>query len=154
MKDLKEFIKTTLQEFLNDKINEDKYKKEYLNYHGDLIGFDDKWKNLFNTDFKNGGLINIPEYVELSRLINVDDEIKKDKNLHWIRRTDEYLFYDKDWIFLVEPKIDKNTKIIRIKTHKSNIDMEKTIVQNLTFDYEKEITLKNISLIKYDVINY
>ena len=155
--EMKQFIKTTIGDFLNESLifkEKDKYKQEYLNYHGNLIGFNDKWEKLTNTNFKDGGLINMPEYVELSRLINDKGEIKKDKNFHWVRTTDEHLFYDKDWIFLVDTKIDKNTKIIRIKTHKSNIDMEKTIIQNLTFDYEGEITLKNINIIKYDVINY
>lgn len=131
-----------------------KYKKEYVNYHGDIEGFDDKWDNLFNKKFNDGGLMDIPEYVELSRLVNIVGELKMNKNLHWIRTSDEYLFYDRDWLFLSDVKIDDNTKILRIKTHKSNINLEQTIIQNLTFDYEKEITLKDINLENYEIIKY
>lgn len=133
----------------------EKYKNEYINFHGDIEGFDNKWNNIFNK-FNNGGLMDIPEYIDLSRLVNIteDNKIKKDKNIHWVRTSDEYLFYDKDWLFLVDVKIDDNTKIIRIKTKSTNINLEQTIIQNLTFDYEREITLKNIDLHKYKIIKY
>lgn len=131
-----------------------KYKKEYVDYHGSIEGFGDKWDNLFNNKFDDGGLMDIPEYVELSRLVNIVGELKMNKNLHWIRTSDEYLFYDRDWLFLSDVKIDDNTKILRIKTHKSNINLEQTIIQNLTFDYEKEITLKDINLKNHEIIKY
>jgi hypothetical protein len=150
---MKQLIKTAIREFLNENTGE-KYKEEYFNYHGDMIGFDEKWNNLTKNDFNKGGLLNIPEYVELSRLVNVLGEFKKNKNIHWVRTSDEHLFYDKDWLFLTDIKIDDNTKIIRIKTHKSNINIEQTIIQNLTFDYEREITLKNVNLKEYEIVNY
>ena len=135
-------------------ISKERYKEDYINFHGDVEGFDEIWDNLFNQDFNEGGLMNIPEYIELSRLVNIVGEFKRDKNIHWVRTSDEYLFYDTDWLFLSDVKINDNAKIIRIKTHKSNINLEQTIIQNLTFDYEKEITLKNFDLEDYRVIKY
>lgn len=146
-----------MREYINkfkDFTSKQRYKEEYISYHGDTEGFDYKWNNLMNKNFDDGGLVNIPEYVELSRLINIVGELKINKNLHWIRTSDEYLFYDKDWLFLSDVKIDDNTKILRIKTHKSNINIEQTIIQNLTFDYEKEITLKDINLENYEIVKY
>ena len=144
---------TSINEF-KDFTSKQRYKEEYISYHGDTEGFDYKWNNLMNKNFDDGGLVNIPEYVELSRLINIVGELKINKNLHWIRTSDEYLFYDRDWLFLSDVKIDDNTKILRIKTHKSNINIEQTIIQNLTFDYEKEITLKDINLENYEIVKY
>lgn len=144
---------TSINEF-KDFTSKQRYKEEYINYHGDTEGFDYKWNNLMNKNFDDGGLVNIPKYVELSRLINIVGELKINKNLHWIRTSDEYLFYDKDWLFLSDVKIDDNTKILRIKTHKLNINIEQTIIQNLTFDYEKEITLKDINLENYEIVKY
>jgi hypothetical protein len=131
-----------------------KYKQEYINYHGDDYMFNEIWTNLTSNDFNKGGLVNIPMYVELSRLVNIVVDFKNNNNIHWVRTKDEYLFYNQDWLFLSDVKIDENTKIIRIKTHKSNIDIEKTIIQNLTFEYEKEISLKNIHLIDYEIVKY
>lgn len=151
------FIKTTIKKFLNESFDfkeKEKYKQQYINYHGDDTNFERIWYNLTSKNFNKEGLVNIPQYIELSRLVNIEGEFKISNNIHWVRRKDEYLFYDKDWIFLTGIKINKNTKIIRIKTHKSNIDTEKTIIQNLTFDYEKEISLKKLDLIDYQIVDY
>jgi hypothetical protein len=147
-------IQESIRRILKEEISKEKYKEVYFNFQGDIEEFDDKWDNLFNKNFNEGGLMEIPEYVELSRLVNLVGEFKKDKNIHWIRTSDEYLFYDTDWLFLTDVKINDNTKIIRIKTHKSNINLEQTIIQNITFDYEKEITLKNLDLENYEIIKY
>jgi len=61
MSDLKQFIKTTIREFLNENVSE-KYKEEYLNYHGNMIGFDEKWNNLTKNDFNKGGILILDQF--------------------------------------------------------------------------------------------
>jgi len=120
------------------------FQSEYINYIGYLPNttdyeFEKLWLNI-QKDFKDGGFNNIPNEVNLSRLIHGDI---RSNNQHWIRTYDEKLFYDKDWLFLTDIQISDKTKILRIKTNKYNIDLEKSIIQNLTFPHEKEITLNN-----------
>lgn len=120
------------------------FQSEYINYIGYLpkttdYEFEKLWLNI-QKDFKDGGFNNIPNEVNLSRLIHGDI---RSNNQHWIRTYDEKLFYDKDWLFLTDIQISDKTKILRIKTNKYNIDLEKSIIQNLTFPHEKEITLNN-----------
>jgi hypothetical protein len=158
-KEIREMIDkvNNFKQFVNENSEfkeKEKYKQEYIDYHGNDSGFNEIWSNLISNDFNKGGLVNIPKYVELSRLVNVVGDFKTNNNIHWVRTEDEDLFYDKDWLFLSDVKIDENTKIIRIITDKSNIDIEKTIIQNLTFGYENEVSLKNIDLIDYEIVNY
>lgn len=140
---------------LNEKLsNISKYKQEYLNYHGNLENFDIIWEKL-NKDFKEGGLLNIPNKVKLSRLVTLNNKFNPENNIHWVRKSDEYLFYDKDWLFLTDIKINENTKIIRIEIDKDFIDLENTIIQNLQFPIEKEISLKrNINIKDYIIKDY
>lgn len=154
-------IHTTFKDYLslNEKLsNISKYKQEYINYYGSLSdkygNFDNIWKKL-NKDFKEGGLLNIPNKVKLSRLVTLNNKFNPENNIHWVRSSDEYLFYDKDWLFLTDIKINENTKIIRIEIDKDLIDLENTIIQNLQFPIEKEISLKrNINIKDYTIKGY
>ena len=135
------------------------FQSEYINYTGYLPNtpnyeFDKLWLNI-QKDFKYSGFSNIPNEIHLSRLIYLNNDLKLNNHYHWIRSTDDYLFHDPDWLFLTNIKVTDKTKILEIKTNKYNIDFKKSIIQNLTFPYEKEITLNNgFTLTNYDIIDY
>ena len=62
--------KRKIEESLKEETIKEKYKKEYINYHGNIEGFNDNWDNLFNKDFNDGGLMNIPD-------MNLQENIKR-----------------------------------------------------------------------------
>lgn len=130
------------------------FHKEYISYYGEDILFSKYWDKIKNLDFYSGGFKNIKDGFSLSRLINSKNIMSS--NLHWIRREDENLFYDEDWLFLTGIEINDNIKIIRIDDVKmEDVDWYNTILQNLTFPHEKEIKLsKSFLMSEYKIINY
>lgn len=131
------------------------FHDEYVNYHGNDENFDDIYNNLINKNFKDGGLKNVPEVIHLSRLLTVSkDKIKNTNNICWVRSSDEHLFYDRDWIFTVGVQITEDSKILRIEVNKKDINWKKTVLQNITFSHEKEITLHKGEISDYKIVDY
>lgn len=148
---------TTYKLFEDKRINSedlekhrDYFEEEYDVFWGkgdETEEFDEEWEHLLNTDFSEGGFTNIPDRIEISRLVTTED-IKPEKNIHWVRKSDEELFKDRDWLMTVGDVellsiIDNpNTaSIIRSKVSKNDVDWRSTMIQNLTFPHEREITL-------------
>lgn len=138
-----------------DIFDKENCRKIYIDYDGTDVGFEESYNNLIK-DYSDGGLRNIPKVVEISRLIGLNDYFRIENNIHWVRREDEYLFYDKDWIFLTDINIKDNPKIIRTTINRDDIDINQSIIQRLTFPSEKEITIKRSAtpLSDYEIVDY
>ena len=140
----------------NDPFNKEDLYRIYIDYYGK--GYDDELFELLYSDilrdYNEGGLMNIPNEVKLSRLINLRGSFSEKNNIHWVRREDEYLSYDNDWIFLSDVNIRDNPKIIRSTMDSINIDINKTISQNITFPSEKEISIRSDVKFNYEIVDY
>lgn len=148
---LQQFIKESiLYDFDIDKLETYKqmFQQEYEDYEGSIEGFNTLWEHITTTNFNDGGFKNIPDKIELSRIVNTDKIINDRNNIHWVRREDEYLFQDEDWQFTVGIEISDNSKIIRTIVNKNDVNWKITIIQNLTFEEEKEITLNKDYILK------
>jgi hypothetical protein len=143
------------KDFSVDNIEKSKdcFLEEYIEYYGNDEGFESLWEKILRK-FPLGGFRDIRNEISLSRLITTKS-ISTKNNIHWIRTSDEDLFYDNNWLFLVDTQINSDTKIIRRIFNKNEIDWYTSIIQNLTFPSEKEITVNDdLILNNYQIIPY
>jgi hypothetical protein len=173
MKGLKQLIKTTIREFLNE--NEDNYssfkgmkpyhqrKEEFINSIKSFKDIDDdKIREIFDffgtegyndeedafEDFKDKieEWRNFQNPVKLYRIVGVKDKklIRKDElGEHW---TPYKWNLDGDMLMSIGYELwDDETKpfVVEALVSLSEIDIIQTIIQNLSFPNEHEINLKN-----------
>lgn len=106
----------------------------------------DKSKRNYPIGFKN-----IPPTINLFRYLDAEDEseIKKHQlGVHYVTRKTDITH---EFLDSINAMPDHNGFIVEIETSKSQIDVNETIVNNLLFPDENEITLKGNA--NYKVIN-
>lgn len=172
-----DFIRKLIREEL-DKLNED-FSKQFINdLFDDIINNTDAleqggWidyeeprnksiqsvkkfiKNIFNTDFNNGGLKNIPNTFALYRVVFLEDENKLNTKFlgkHWVRN--EKLI--KDHISSIMSQFNMTDKefgyIITAQFKKDDIDIYHTVYNNVSVDHEEEVTIKEgVNPINYKI---
>ena len=172
-----DFIRKLIREELNN-LNED-FSKQFINdlsndivnntdalEQGAWIDYDEPKsksiqsakkfiKNIFNTDFNNGGLKNIPNTFILYRVVFLDDENKLNTKFlgkHWVRN--EKLI--KDHISSIMSQFNMTDEefayIIIAKFKKDDIDIYHTVYNNVSVDHEEEVTIKDgINPIGYEI---
>lgn len=119
-------------------------------------------KSIFNLDFYSGGLKNIPKEIELYRVIFAENINSIDKNnlgIHWVRN--EKILIEEIIPNMAQYNMSdiKNAWIIRAKCKKEDVDIYGTIFNNVSVDWEQEVTLNNyfqpinFNIKKYNFIN-
>jgi hypothetical protein len=96
------------------------------------------------------GFKNIPSQLHLFRYLDVEDESKIKQHqfgVHYVTRKGDI---DHDFLNSIMANEDHNGFIVEIETTKDQIDVNETIINNLYFPDENEITLKEDG--KYNVI--
>ena len=106
----------------------------------------DKLKLNYPLGFKN-----IPPTINLFRYLDVEDvsEIKQHKlGVHYVTRQTDITH---EFLDSINANPDHDGYIVEIETSKSQIDVNETIINNLLFPDENEITLKEKA--NYKVVN-
>ena len=180
MKDLKQFIKTTIREFLNEQSSDIINKSFnltmsdvdyiYSDWDVEILDFEEQEDlkntiiNFIKNDFSldnNGKLIgieNFPEKIKLYRLIQVDNpnNIKKDNlGIHWT--LNKKTLYNDNFLGQIGISFDteEDLYIIEATFNKNQIDAINTVIHQLSNEIENEITTKrNETPINYQIFKY
>lgn len=104
-------------------------------------------KRLIAEDFPYG-YANIPFILDLFRILY----LKRDENLRLDNVGEHYFAIEKDIEnilgILSSAEYEGQPYLIKVTTNRTSIDMEQTLRNNLTFQFEYEITLKSNSEIR------
>jgi hypothetical protein len=167
MKDLRQFIKTTIREFLNENVsNETIFGHDYSDLLDNISNKDAGLTWVEPQEVLDGKIESLRELqneqkIVLYRLIfaKTKDDINVDKiGNHFVSDVDDFHDDMLDYLYYNAKRENKKIKksdlwLIKIETQSNNIDFYETILTFSLHPNEDEITIKNDKLIKILSIN-